>query len=66
MIVDVKRDQVLQIRLSIEERAAWDAAAKAAELDLSEWIRRRCNGTTTIEAVTLKAPSPAKLGKVKP
>ena len=39
----------IQLRISDDEGKAWRAAAKSAGLELSEWIRRRCNGAQVIE-----------------
>jgi hypothetical protein len=55
----VNRDKVVQLRLSALERKAWDTAAKAAGLKLSDWIRRRVNGETTI----VVPPAPKKRAK---
>lgn len=59
-IAGMGKSKVINLRIAPEEHAAWDAAAEAAGLKLSEWIRRRCNGTTTIEA-----PPPAAAPKPK-
>ena len=44
---DDVRDKNIIIRLSAEERAAWQAAADSDGRSLSDWIRRRCNGDVT-------------------
>ena len=38
----------VEIRLTAAERKAWERAATAAGLSLSEWIRRRCE-TAAVE-----------------
>lgn len=35
------------IRVSPDDRKAWEAAAKADGRSLSDWITRRCNGAPT-------------------
>src|SRR5262245_48170566 len=35
----------IKLRLSEKEKSAWVAEAERVGLKLSEWIRRRCNGT---------------------
>lgn len=37
--LDVTRDKIVMVRLSDEERAAWQAAADADERKVSDWIR---------------------------
>jgi len=44
------------IRVTEQEHDAWLAAAAADGITISEWIRRRCNGTQTIAASTPSAP----------
>lgn len=51
----VAKEKRLNLRVSDTEYAAWTAAAESAGLPISEWIRRRCNGTQT---VVLEAPPP--------
>lgn len=41
--LDVKRDDIITIRLSAEERAAWQAAANYDQRKLADWIRVVCN-----------------------
>jgi hypothetical protein len=52
------RDIVIPVRLTKTEHAAWLAAAEAAGLKLSEYIRRRVNGETAIAVPA--APTAAK------
>lgn len=40
------KDQVLSVRVDIDELARWEAAADAAGLRLSAWIRQTCNLAT--------------------
>lgn len=40
---DAGRTQVLSLKISADERRAWEARAAEAEATLSEWIRERCN-----------------------
>ncbi|MEO8841919.1 MAG: hypothetical protein ABI591_09700 [Kofleriaceae bacterium] len=54
----MNRDKLVQLRVTAAEHKAWDAAAKAAGLKLSEWIRRRVQGDMVIEA-----PAPPKTKK---
>jgi hypothetical protein len=42
---DVKRDAIITIRLSAEEREAWQAAADADQRKLADWIRLSVNAT---------------------
>jgi predicted HicB family RNase H-like nuclease len=37
------KDQVYQLRLTADERASYEAAAKRAGKTLSEWIREKLN-----------------------
>lgn len=62
--MDVNRDEVVKLLLTKTERAAWEAAADAAGLKLSEWIRRRVNGTQTV--TTEAPPAPAVEAVAKP
>lgn len=45
---------MIRIRVSEKERKAWDDAADKDDLKLSEWIRRRCNGQTVVDAAAPK------------
>ena len=54
----VPRNILVRLLLTEGEREAWQAAADAAGLKLSEWIRRRVQGTVTIEA-----PPPPRKGR---
>ncbi len=60
-LADVTRDKVVQVRLSAEERDSWRAAAEAARLEMSEWIRRRVSGV----AITIAVPPPPTPAKRK-
>ncbi len=60
-LADVTRDKVVQVRLSTEERDSWRAAAAAAGLEMSEWIRRRVSGV----AITIAVPPPPVPAKRK-
>lgn len=62
MLSDVSRDFVVRLRLSPAEHAAWTAAAKKAEITMSEWIRRRVQGTTVIEAPAAPVVKSTKKG----
>ena len=55
--LDVSRDEVITLRLSAEEREAWQAAADADQRKLGDWIRIVVNSQ-------LKAsePTPRKKG----
>ena len=46
---DVNKTTVISLRVSDVEAKAWEASAKRAGIRLSEYIRRRVNGETTIE-----------------
>lgn len=48
--LDVKRDEVITLRLSPEEREAWQAAADADQRKLGDWIR------VTVNAVLAAQP----------
>jgi uncharacterized protein (DUF1778 family) len=50
-----RRDSILQVRLTAEERATLDAAAAAKSLDTSAWVRS--------EALALAAKLLDKLAK---
>lgn len=39
----MKRDGIITIRLSAEERRAWQAAAEADQRKLADWVRVICN-----------------------
>lgn len=39
--VDEKRERYLQVRISDEEKATFDEAAKQSGLELSQWVRSR-------------------------
>lgn len=41
------RGDVIQLRISAEEKAQWKAAARASGATLTQWIRQRCRGTVT-------------------
>lgn len=43
--LEVKRDAIITIRLSAEEREAWQAAADAEQRKLADWIRISVNAT---------------------
>lgn len=49
---DVSKDKVVRLRATDEERARWSAAAKKADLTMSEWLRFLANGAsyTAIDA----------------
>lgn len=65
--LDMNRDVVVRLMLTKAERVAWQQAANAAGLKLSEWIRRRVQGETKIEAppppVTVTKPRAKKGGR---
>jgi len=42
------KDETIKLRVSAEEREAWQRAADASEMTLSEWIRVRCNGSPAL------------------
>ena len=54
-IAAMSKPIIVRLFVSREERASWQAAADAAEIALSEYIRRRVNGNMT---VTIEAPPP--------
>ena len=56
---DDVRDKNIIIRLSAEERAAWQDAADKDGRTLSDWIRRRCNGDATTAPSAKRKPAPA-------
>jgi hypothetical protein len=59
--MDTAQKGMIGIRASVEDRAAWQAAADADGRSLSAWIVRRCNGEPTTEPVrSAIAPAPAK------
>jgi len=64
-LADVPKDATFLLRLSADELAAWRAAADAAGLKLSEWVRRRCNGVQRIEAQTIEPPPPPKAKRAR-
>jgi hypothetical protein len=57
---------LIQIRVSEQEKAAWLEAAQREDLTLAEWVRRRCRGDESVAvfrraeriAETTKRPSP--------
>lgn len=49
-------DATLIIRLPKARLAAWRAAAAAAGVTVSEYVRRRVDG---VETITIEAPAPA-------
>jgi uncharacterized protein (DUF1778 family) len=49
IVADVPRDRtVIQLRVTPDEREAWQRAAEASEMTLSDWIRQRCNGPAAL------------------
>lgn len=46
---DKGRSNVLSLKVSTEERGAWERAASARDVTLSEWIRGRCAPIARIE-----------------
>lgn len=42
------RDTTIKLRLSTDEHEAWQAAALASGLTLSDWVRQRCNGPAAL------------------
>ncbi len=56
---DVKRDKIVMVRVTVEERDAWQAAADADQRKLADWIRVAVNAQ--IKA-TEPAPAPRKKG----
>jgi hypothetical protein len=44
-LVPSTRDVRIEIRLKPRENRAWRAAAKRADMTLSEWIRHMCGGS---------------------
>lgn len=57
----ITRDLFVRLRMTEAEKAAWEQAADAAGLALSEWIRRRVNG-----GIVEVPPAPAKPAAPKP
>jgi hypothetical protein len=56
VLLDVGKDVSFTLRLDPAELDAWRAAADAAGMSLSQWIRVRCNKPG---AATLNAPAPS-------
>ena len=42
------KDALIQLRVTPVERDAWQRAAEASEMSLSDWIRQRCNGPAAL------------------
>lgn len=55
--LEVKRDKIVMVRLTVEERQAWQAAADADQRKLADWIR-------VVVSAQLK-PTPRKKGGAK-
>lgn len=47
----MRRGELIQLRISAEEKAQWKQAAEAEGLDLSSWIRRRVISGWATDAV---------------
>ena len=53
-----ERTPCLTLRADRAERARWEAAALAAEISLSAWIRRTANARAAVELAPCAAPRP--------
>jgi len=53
-----ERTPTLSLRATLDERARWDAAAVAAEISLSAWLRRVANARAAAELAPCAAPRP--------
>jgi hypothetical protein len=53
-----EKGSMVGVRVSDEDRAAWQAAADADGRTLSAWVKRRCNGEPTTEPVRAASSPP--------
>jgi len=63
---DGKLTVMVGVRCSVEDRAAWQAAADEDGRSLMAWIRRRCNGEATTAPVRGAAAPVAAKPAAKP
>jgi hypothetical protein len=52
-----KKDTTILLRVSLEQKELWVGQAHDERVSLSEWIRRRCNGSPKPEPVDVR-PDP--------
>lgn len=50
---ELKRERYLQVRLSDDEKLAFDNAAQVAGLELSQWVRSRLLVIARAESATI-------------
>ena len=48
------KDVTLKLRVSADEKAAWEAAASAAGLPLSAWLRRAAGAVQRLDCPSVK------------
>jgi hypothetical protein len=52
-----KKNSTILLRVSLEQKELWVGQAHDERVSLSEWIRRRCNGSPKPEPVDVR-PDP--------
>lgn len=67
----MSRSELVRLRVSVDEKAAWSAAAADAGLDLSSWLRRCARDAIALERAVARADAIAdrraqRLGELPP
>ena len=50
-----KSEMIARLRVTTDERIWWQHQAESADMTLSEWIRKRCNGGGRLANATSRA-----------